>query len=111
MRYTFVVALVSYLDVKSHGFSPVIDAITNDLVNLENGISITTKNGKVLKIKAKKMSFVADNLAYHAVFGFNENFSSGMCCEECFVPQSKLNRNLSKFLRKMPKSSAHPLLV
>ena len=43
MRYTFVVALVSYLDVKSYGFSPVIDAITNDLVKLENGISITTK--------------------------------------------------------------------
>ena len=92
MRYTFVVALASYLDVKSYGFSPVIDAITNDLVKLENGIPITTKNGKVLKIKAKKMSFVADNLAYHAVFGFNENFSSGMCCKKCFVPQLKFKQ-------------------
>ena len=101
MRYTFVVALVSYLDVKYYGFSPVIDAITNDLVKLENGISITTKNGKVLKIKAKKMSFVADNLAYHAVFGFNENFSSGMCCEKCFVPQSKFKQVFEEDAEKL----------
>ena len=34
------------------------------------------------------MNFVADNLAYHAVFGFVESFSKGSCCEKCTTPQS-----------------------
>ena len=58
MRYTFIVALVSYLDVKSYSFFPVIDAITNDLVKLQKWNINHHKKGKVFKNKSKKRIFL-----------------------------------------------------
>ena len=88
MKFTFVVALVPYLDVKSFGFKNVLSKIRNDLTKLETGINVTTNAGHELKLMGKNMNFVADNLTYHAVFGFVESFSKGSCCEKCTTPQS-----------------------
>ena len=106
LRFTFVVALVSYLDVKSYGFSPVVAAITNDLKKLENGITFATKSGKSLTVKANRLSFVADNLAYHSVFGFNENFSGGLCCEKCTVPQSKFKETFEEKVQELRSAAS-----
>ena len=72
MKFTFVIALVPYLDVKAFGFKNVLSKTRNDLTKLETVINVTTNAGHELKLMGKNMNFVADNLAYHAVFGFVE---------------------------------------
>ena len=47
------------------------------------------------------MGFVADNIAYHSVFGVNENFFLGMCCEKCSVPQSKFKQVFEEDAEKL----------
>ena len=49
---------------------------------------ITIKSGNFYKVKAKNLTFVADNLGYHSVFGFNKSFSQRKVCEKCTIPQS-----------------------
>ena len=62
--------------------------LRNDLLALENGIQILTRSGKTVFVALRRVDFVPDNLAYHAVFGFNKSFSGGLCCEKCVLPQS-----------------------
>ena len=88
IKWTYVVALVPYLDIKSFGFGEVLKTIRDDIKKLESGMNITTKSGNFYKVKAKNLTFVADILGYHSVFGFNESFSLGKVCEKCTVPKS-----------------------
>ena len=54
----------------------------------KEGVEIKTKIGCSYTVASRRITFVADNLAYHAVFGFNKSFSGGSCCEKCTLPQS-----------------------
>ena len=76
---THLVALVPYLDIETYGFKEVLTAIKGDLVGLEKGIEVKTRTGKTLSVALRRLNFVADNLAYHPVFGFNKSFSGGFC--------------------------------
>ena len=58
------------------------------MTKLETGFNVTTNAGHELTLMGKNMNFVADNLAYHAVFRFVESFSKGSCFEKCTTPQS-----------------------
>ena len=51
-------------------------------------MKILTRSGKEFILFGNGMTFVADNLAYNAVMGFNEIFSAGSCCSKCVIPQS-----------------------
>ena len=51
-------------------------------------MKILTRSGKEFILFGKGMTFVADNLAYNAVMGFNESFSAGSCYSKCVIPQS-----------------------
>ena len=88
MRMMHVVAFVAYLDIVEFGFSEVLNTISEDLKQLEKGMKILTRSGKEFILFGKGMTFVADNLAYNAVMGFNESFSAGSCCSKCVIPQS-----------------------
>ena len=88
MRMTHLAALVPYLDIETYGFKEVLTVLRNDLLALEKGIQILTRSGKTVFVALRRVDFVADNLAYHAVFGFNKSFSGGLCCEKCVLPQS-----------------------
>ena len=88
MRMIHLAALVSYLDIETYGFKQVLCEIKNDLLTLEKGVEIKTKLGCSYTVASRRFIFVADNLAYHAVFGFNKSFSGGSCCEKCTLPQS-----------------------
>ena len=74
MRMTHVAALVSHLDIETYGFKEALTAIKNDFITFEKSILIKTKSEKPFNYAVKRLSFVADNLAYHAIFGFKKNF-------------------------------------
>ena len=71
---THVAALVSHLDIETYGFKEALTAIKNDFITLEKCKLIKTKSGKSFNNAVKRLSFLADNSAYHGVFGFNKNF-------------------------------------
>ena len=71
---THLLALVPYLDIETYGFKEVLTAIKGDLVGLESGVEVKTRTRKTLSVALRQLNFVADNLAYHAVFGFNKRF-------------------------------------
>ena len=87
MRMNHLAAPVPYLDIETYGFKEVSTVLRNDLLALENGIQILTRSGKTVFVALRRVDFVADNLAYHAVFGFNKSFSGGLCCGKCVLPQ------------------------
>ena len=115
MKFTFVVALVTYLDVKVFRFKNVLSKIRIDLTKLETGISVNTNAGHELKLIGigKNMNFVADNLTYQAVFGFVESFSKGSCCEKRTTTQSDFasvfEENVAKL--KTPESCRNDVAV
>ena len=81
---THVAAIVSHFDIETYGFKEVLTAIKNDFITLEKCILIKTKSGKSFIYAVKRLRFVADNFAYHAVFGFIKNFLA--------VPPAKIVR-------------------
>ena len=104
MRMTHLVALVPYLDIETYGFKEVLTAIEGDLVGLESGI---TRTGKTLSAALRRLNnFVADNSAYHAVFGFHESFSGGFCCEKCTVSQSSFKSVFEERLQDLRSSQS-----
>ena len=85
MRMIHLAALVSYLDIETYGFKQVLCEIKNDLLTLEKGVEIKTKLGCSYTVASRRLIFVADNLAYRAVFGFNKSFSVGSRCEKKYI--------------------------
>ena len=106
MRMTHLVALVPYLDIETYGFKEVLTAIKGDLVGLEKGIEVKTRTGKTLSVALRRLNFVADNMAYHAVFGFDKSFSGGFCCEKCTVPQSSFKSVFEERLQDLRSSQS-----
>lgn len=85
-NFLHVFAVISYLDIETYGFAELTRLLKEDLMILETGILVETRTGKSIKLVLKNLQFVADNLAYHAFFGFNRSFSQGNCCEKCSIP-------------------------
>ena len=99
MGITNLVALVPYLDIETYGFNEVLTAIKGNLVGLESGIEVKTRTGKTLFVALRRLNFVADNLAYHAVFGFNKSFSGGFVVKNVRCRSHPLNQFLKNVYR------------
>ena len=100
-------AIASTFDLKAYGYDTILRTISSDLETLEQPFSITTTSGRVLHVDSCYISFVADNLAYHAVMGFSESFSSGHCCEKCLVQPKdfKFHREKTPSIIRDPKAT------
>ena len=99
-RLTHVAVIAASLDLKTYGFDPILMEISRDIISLEVCESFKTSSGREISVKGCKLTFVADNLAYHSVLGFTEKFSSGFCCEICLTEQKDF-----KFYRRETTSS------
>lgn len=100
MRMIHMVAVASNLDLKRFGYASILRKISLELDSLRCGVEVTTRGNQKWLIRGAAASFVADNLAYHAVFGFTENFSSGRPCEKCTIEQKFFKKNYVENLRK-----------
>ena len=99
MRMSHLVALVPYLDIETYGFKEVLTAIKGDLVGLESGIEVKTRTGKTLSVALRRLNFVADNLAYHAVFGLKKSFSGGFVVKNVRCRSHPINQFLKNVYR------------
>ena len=92
--------IAASLDLKTYGFDPILMEISRDIRSLEVCESFKTSSGHEISVKGCKLTFFADNLAYHSVLGCTEKFSSGFCCEICLTEQKDF-----KFYRRETTSS------
>ena len=90
MRMINVVAIANTLDFHQFGFEPILSRIARDIKDLENGFTVITESGAAHTFDTCTLSFVADNLGYHQVMGFQESFS-GRCCTICTARDSEFS--------------------
>lgn len=84
----FLAILCKAVNVKSFGYSAVLEPLLKDLVVLEEeGLYIPTLGRTV---KGTVFSVVADNLGAHSVGGFVESFSCSHSCRFCLGVQSDI---------------------
>lgn len=81
-----LVALIYEKDVKSFGFSKVLEPLVNDLRELEEVGDTVPINNKIANLKGSLIAMIGDNLGSHQIGGFNENFNlSGYFCRYCYI--------------------------
>ena len=74
-RLTQVAVNAASLDLKTYGFDPILTEFSRD-IRLETCEGFKISSGRQISVRGCKLTFVADNLAYHSVIGCTEKFSS-----------------------------------
>ncbi len=78
-----LVSLFHAQDIKTYGFSKILDPLVQDVKILErDGIRLPLYDdlvyGTIVKV-------TGDNFGLHCLFGFVESFSARCCCRFCFA--------------------------
>lgn len=80
LRNIHLVALFHAQDIKTYGFSKILDPVVQDIKILErDGIRVPLYYQPVYGTIVQ----VTDNLGLHHLFGFVESFSARCCCHFC----------------------------
>ena len=87
-----LVAVVKADDLKTYGFTEVLNPLIQDLKTLESdGIIIERPEGN-LRLHGSLLAVIGDNLGAHAIGGFVENFTSFRYCRFCFMTKENMRQ-------------------
>ncbi|XP_032433321.1 uncharacterized protein LOC116729094 isoform X1 [Xiphophorus hellerii] len=93
-----LVSLFHAQDIKTYGFSKILDPIVEDVKILErDGITVPLYDEPV---RGTIVQVTGDNLGLHCLFGFVESFSARYCCRFCLVEKEDFQ---TEFTEDSPK--------
>lgn len=89
-----LVALFHAQDIKTYGFSKILDPIVQDIKILErDGIKLPLYDQPVY---GTIVQVTGDNLGLHCLFGFVESFSARYCCRFVLLRKRTFRQSLMK---------------
>ncbi|KAJ8364594.1 hypothetical protein SKAU_G00134250, partial [Synaphobranchus kaupii] len=89
-----LVALFHAQDIKTYGFSKILDPVVQDIKILErDGIRIPLYDQPVY---GTIVQVTGDNLGLHCLFGFVESFSARYCCRFCLAEKEDFQTEFSE---------------
>ena len=93
-----LVALFHAQDIKTYGFSKILDPVVQDIKELETkGIQVPFYDQNVY---GTIVQVTGDNLGIHSLFGFVESFSARYCCRFCLAEKEDFQ---TEFKEDSPK--------
>ena len=102
-----LVSLFHAQDIKTHGFSKILDPVVQDVKILErDGVRVPLYDELVY---GTVVQVTGDNLGLHCVFGFVESFGARCCCCFCLAEKEDFQTEFTEDSPKimMPTQALH----
>lgn len=80
-----IIAAFNSLDRSKYGFDKILALLVKDLQQLEHGVELTLRNGKLLHVRGTVVQIAGDNLGLNQLCGFVESFSAMHYCRICMA--------------------------
>jgi len=84
-----IVAAFNSLDRSKYGFDKILDPLVRDIQQLEQGVDLKLRDGRILHKRGTLVYVAGDNLGLNQLFGFVESFSATHYCRLCMADKSE----------------------
>lgn len=80
-----IVAAFNSLDMSKYGFDKILAPLVRDIKQLEQGVELKLRNGKIVRKRGTLVQIAGDNLGLNQLCGFVESFSAHHFCRLCMA--------------------------
>lgn len=86
----YLVMLVRYAYVKTHGLGPILQPLLDDLKAMHKEGLVLSVQGREVNARVIVLAFCGDNLSLNRLGGFSCCFSNGRVCRFCMISSKQL---------------------